>query len=174
MIVSKSKFLKSCWILLDNIISTSTFPIKVAPMYTQNIITIYIYIYVYNCIYMCVYAIICIHTLSFQTLQLCRVQPKTLGIAMVMLNTQVLSLVAPPQKNRLSYKLSEFDIALGSKRVHALLQLTVIGCSWIFHRSAFPVRTSHLHTHLKQKKCKPKMKKYGSGIQSLQQTVFHQ
>ena len=38
-------------------------------------------------IYMCVCAIICIHTLSFQTLQLCRVQPKTLGLAMVMLNT---------------------------------------------------------------------------------------
>ena len=48
MIVSKSKFLKSCWILLDNIISTSTFPIKVAPIYTQNIITIsYMYIIVY-------------------------------------------------------------------------------------------------------------------------------
>ena len=42
--------------------------------------------YVLICIY-----IVCIYTLSFQTLQICRVQTKTLGLAVIMLKTLGLS-----------------------------------------------------------------------------------
>ena len=63
-------------------------------------------VYIYNYIY----------TLSFQTLQICRVQTKTLGLAVIMLKTLGLS-----QKPGFSYKLSEFDIVLASNTSPTLL-----------------------------------------------------
>ena len=106
--------------------------------------------YIYNHIY--------IYTLSFQTLQICRVQTKTLGLAVIMLKTLGLS-----QKTGFSYKLSEFDIVLASNTSPTLLHHMFLRFS-----SIQPYRqetTSTLYIWSREKR-NPNMEKYGSGIQA--------
>ena len=62
------------------------------------------------------YIYIYIHPISFHTLQICRVQTKTLGLAVIMLKTLGLS-----QKTSVFYKLSEFDLVLASNTSPTLL-----------------------------------------------------
>ena len=99
-----------------------------------------------------------IYTLSFQTLQICRVQTKTLGLAVIMLKTLGLS-----QKPGFSYKLSEFDIVLASNTSPTLLHHMFLRFS-----SIQPFRqetTSTLYIWSREKR-NPNMEKYGSGIQA--------
>ena len=101
---------------------------------------------------------LCIYTLSFQTLQICRVQTKTLGLAVIMLKTLGLS-----QKPGFSYKLSEFDIVLASNTSPTLLHHIFLRFS-----SIQPFRqetTSTLYIWSREKR-NPNMEKYGSGIQA--------
>ena len=60
---------------------------------------------------------IIIYIVSFQTLQICRVQTKTLGLAVIMVKTLGLS----QKKTGFSYKLSEFDLVLASNTSPTLL-----------------------------------------------------
>ena len=96
--------------------------------------------------------------LSFQILQICRVQTKTLGLAVIMLKTLGLS-----QKTGFSYKLSEFDIVLASNTSPTLLHHMFLRFS-----SIQPYRqetTSTLYIWSREKR-NPNMEKYGSGIQA--------
>ena len=103
---------------------------------------------------------LCIYTLSFQTLQICRVQTKTLGLAVIMLKTLGLS-----QKTRVFLQTVRirYSACFQHFSYFALLHHMFLRCS-----SIQPYRqetTSTLYIWSREKR-NPNMEKYGSGIQA--------
>ena len=118
---------------------------------------IYIHIYIYT-VYIHIY--ICIYTLSFQTqtLQFCRVQTKTLDLAVIMLKTVGLS-----QKTRVFLQTVRIRYSACFQHFSYFASSYI---SWIFLHSALP-SGSHIYIYIwSREKRNPNMEKYGSGIQA--------